>query len=257
MSSAAVLTALLGLGIGFATSGQIPHDTRTHEGATISRTAQGPASTIKARLLDALNSASSDIVVTNGVLADGQTAERWANADNTRSVEVISGEGEWPDSENLTTWDDAIGMTSLTIYPATKTWTETVQGGPDGPRPTAPASIREQLNDGVYNVVGSGEVVDGHDTIELSSTGDDHLTSDLWVDSTNYLPVRESSSDGTGVPINSVDWTYLAPSPAALRSLQLVVPAGYTKVMAPPTATTTTTGNSPSDLGSGEDSNDT
>ena len=238
---AAVAAGAVGIAIGVSTSrtttiNTASHPPSTRSGAISLHTSSG----IRARLLSALDAASGDIVVTHGLLADGQTADRWANADNTRSVEIVSGAGEWPDSENLTTWDPTTGSTSLTIYPATKTWRETTQG-PNGARPIAPASIREQLANGVYTVVGTGQSIDGHNTIELSATSDDHGTSYLWVDSTTYLPVREASS-GASDPTNDVDWTYLAPTPSALEKLQITVPVGYTQVLCPPNTAASSSG---------------
>jgi hypothetical protein len=238
---AVLVAGAAGIAIGGATSRPtvtiaLRHPPASRSGAVT----QHHSSEIRARLLDALDAASSDVVGTHAVLADGQTADRWANADNTRSVEIISGTGEWPDSENLTTWDPTTGTTSLTIYRATRTWRETTQG-PNGPRPIAPPSIRQQVADGVYSVVATGEIVDGHSTIELSSTSDDHVTSYLWVDGATDLPVQEASSSATA-PTSDVDWTYLAPTPAALAKLQLAVPAGYVQVSCPPDAGASNTG---------------
>ena len=221
----------LAVGIGFAvapshpTTGALTHPP--------SRSGIGPASGVRARLLAALDAASGDVVGTESVLANGGSAERWADADNTRSVETVFAADGLPLSENLTTWSETTGTTSITIYPATRTWHETTEG-PNGPRPIAPPSIRQQVADGVYFVVATGQSVDGHTTIELSSTSDDHVTSYLWVDSSTYLPVRESNSGGVGVPTGEVNWTYLPPSPSALAKLQLTVPAGYTQVSCPP-----------------------
>jgi hypothetical protein len=194
--------------------------------------------TIKARLLNALDGASDDVVETRTVISDGQVVDRFANGDNTRSVSYDSGYGMEPAENSLVTYGPS-GTTITVVYPATKTYVVEQPSAKDSAVPIAPPSIRDQIADGVLTVVSSGQQIDGHDTIELTDTnaGATAGISHLWVDSSTYLPVRQILGLPSGMTGDSsqTDWTYYPPSSASLAKLQLSIPPDYSEVSTPPT----------------------
>lgn len=211
-----------------------------HADRSASRVAQPPARTgsaIKARLLSAIDATSDEVIETHTVISDGQVINEWANGNNTQSVTYDSGYGIEPAQNSLAVVGPS-GTTVTIIYPSTKTWT-VIPPDPSNPNhPIAPPSLRDQIAAGVLTVVGTHVAVDGHDTIEVTDakSGPNSGVSHLWIDSTKYLPIRQTLVPAPGVSGDSsqTDWTYFSYDSAA-KNLELPVPASYTQVSSPPT----------------------
>jgi hypothetical protein len=233
-------------GVGVAVAGAVVTAAVLSFGASPSRpvisgthTAPLPAtSTIKARLLSALDGASDDVVETRTVISDGQVFDRFANGDNTRSVSYDTGYDMEPAENSLVIYGPS-GNTITVVYPATKTYVVEQPSAKDSAVPIAPPSIRDQIAEGVLTVVSSGQQIDGHDTIELTdaNAGSTAGINHLWVDSSTYLPVRQIIGLPSGMTGDSsqTDWTYYPPSSASLAKLQLSIPPDYSEVSTPPT----------------------
>jgi hypothetical protein len=152
-------------------------------------------------------------------------------------VTYDSGYGAEPPQNSLAVVGPS-GTTVTIVYPSTKTWT-VISPDPSNPNhPIAPPSLRDQIAAGVLTVVGTNVTVDGHNTIEVANanSGPNSGVSYLWIDSTTYLPIRQTLAPGPGVAGDSsqTDWTYFAPDSAA-KNLELLIPGDFTQVSSPPT----------------------
>jgi hypothetical protein len=100
------------------------------------------------------------------------------------------------------------------------------------PSSLTPAQIQAEVQAGTLHVIGGQQLVDGHQTIELSGFAAQAAPAfgafDLWIDASTYLPVRSSTtrSDRTGTATSDFEW--LAPSAANLAQLQVTVPPAFT-----------------------------
>lgn len=213
---------------------------RTHPsgGLRLAVAPKASGTTVRARLIDALTNASRDVIETRTAISDGQRIDQWSNGAGTTYRSVVSAHHEEPTTEALTTISSS-GTTSTVLYPATHTWdvehgtsTQPAQG-------ITAASIEAQVSSGALRVVGAGGTIEGHDTTELALPASASMVEYLYVDSSSYLPVRLTLAPPAGVsgPSSEEDWTYYAPTRAALAELTMPIPGGYTQTSTPPTTT--------------------
>ncbi|HEV2378029.1 MAG TPA: hypothetical protein VGS19_38435 [Streptosporangiaceae bacterium] len=105
----------------------------------------------------------------------------------------------------------------------------------------SPSFIRRELACGGYRVTGH-QFVNGRDALKLvqQGLGQSSLYGiTLWVDPVTYLPLRALQTHTAGLygqPLKiaiQTDFHWLPATPARLRALQVVVPAGYKHVRPP------------------------
>jgi hypothetical protein len=99
----------------------------------------------------------------------------------------------------------------------------------EGP-PRTPTEIKKALASGIFHVdEGKQPVVNGHRTIQLSSTRPDPVLGSftIWVDAASYLPVRISASDDAKIRFVGADLEWLPRDSASLANLNLAIPPGF------------------------------
>jgi hypothetical protein len=94
----------------------------------------------------------------------------------------------------------------------------------------SPASLARGIAEGEWRVVHRARIA-GQPAIELSETnrGPDHimpLPTLLWVNARTHLPIRMVNGVGHAT-VTTNEWTYLRPTTANLRLLQVPIPPGY------------------------------
>lgn len=94
----------------------------------------------------------------------------------------------------------------------------------------SPASLARGITEGEWRVVHRTRI-EGQPAIELSETnrGPDHiepLPTLLWVNAHTHLPIRMVNGVGHAT-VSTNEWTYLRPTTANLRLLQVPIPPGY------------------------------
>ena len=94
----------------------------------------------------------------------------------------------------------------------------------------SPASLARGIAQGEWRVVHRTRI-EGQPAIELSETnrGPDHiepLPTLLWVNAHTHLPIRMVNGVGHAT-VSTNEWTYLRPTPANLKLLQVPIPPGY------------------------------
>ena len=96
------------------------------------------------------------------------------------------------------------------------------------------AGIRAEVANGQFTVIGRTEL-NGRQAIELKinvppiNEAPPHTTAArLWVDATTYLPMREFVRMSNGQQ-NVTDYIFLRPTPENLAKVRPVIPAGYTR----------------------------
>ena len=94
----------------------------------------------------------------------------------------------------------------------------------------SPASLARGIAEGEWRVVHRTRI-EGQPAIELSETnrGPDHiepLPTLLWVNAQTHLPIRMVNGVGHST-VTTNEWTYLRPTPANLKLLQVPIPPGY------------------------------
>lgn len=117
--------------------------------------------------------------------------------------------------------------------------TETMAWGAGGLTAPTPATIRHELADGQFTLIGS-QTVHGQRLLELrggywfgqhTASGKDVLT--LWVSAATYLPVRSIADDALGGGASSPplysQFSWLPPTAANLAALRPAIPAGFTQ----------------------------
>lgn len=103
------------------------------------------------------------------------------------------------------------------------------------------AAIRAEVATGDWSVVGHG-VVNGHQAIELRwkhgigpRSGTETGTLELWVDATNFLPLKEILNETGSLKQYAVDtYQFLPPTPANLATFHVAIPPGFTRYTPPP-----------------------
>jgi hypothetical protein len=171
-------------------------------------------------------------------------AERFTSRDP--SGNVISDESSTGANDTATS--------TVVDYPDNAWWTLTNDPADRGDPGfgTDPASLRQQLADGDLVKVGT-DTIDGQPAIHLrypspvlSIDGKTAYTdtSDIWVDETSYLPIREVGSNRVGVANregsqwqSTLQWSDMPPA-----SVDVPIPAGFTHLSGPPPNLLTTTG---------------
>ncbi len=130
----------------------------------------------------------------------------------------------------------------MVIYPES-VWTTTTSPdiGASSHRSDVAGSFRRMVADGVFTLVGR-ETIDGENVLDLrhqvtmpagngpipAPVALRELTTDLWVDASTYLPVRQTTRNGTGVVTQTSTYTFVPRTAANLANLNLVVPPGFT-----------------------------
>jgi hypothetical protein len=224
---AAALVVLLG------THAAAPRPGPEGSGLGAATTAISAGRTLHARLLSAIESAQSDIVEIRSTIYPRpqyptRIVTRWSNGLGTDvRTSDTGGDRLQPPDTSLTTVSGS-GTMTITLYPLTKMFTEVHQASTIGNPPLDGASFRASIA-GADHVIGSGEIVNGHRTIELT---DREHTMVLWVDSSTYLPVR--AVRGSGSRASTTDWTYYSPTSTALDQLRLTIPTDYRRVSVAP-----------------------
>lgn len=98
----------------------------------------------------------------------------------------------------------------------------------------AAATLRTALRCGQFTLAGTSRV-DGIEALELkpvpSAAGFDSVT--IWVDPSSYLPVRSVATLTRLRGTVRVDYQWLKPTKANVAELDVMIPAGFTKVPAP------------------------
>jgi hypothetical protein len=94
----------------------------------------------------------------------------------------------------------------------------------------SPASLARGIAEGEWRVLHRTRI-QGQPAIELSETnrGPDHiepLPTLLWVNAHTHLPIRMVNGVGHAT-VSTNEWTYLRPTTANLKLLQVPIPPGY------------------------------
>lgn len=149
-------------------------------------------------------------------------------------------------SEESTTGTTATATRTFVDYAEQAWWSWTLDNEPAGATASGldPASLREQLADGDLVKVGD-EDINGQAAIHLRYAspvltlgGQTVYTdaTDLWVDATSFLPIREVGVSGAGDADPEADswqstfqWSHTPPSSVAAQ-----IPAGFTHLPGPP-----------------------
>jgi hypothetical protein len=218
---------------------------------------------------DALNAAAPGtiaqmtITTSGGPRGTATAAEEWSNGEQWRSV-LYSSPGH-------PVYDEGYSSTSgytLVSYP-TRTWArQTGLGLPYAPFSGSPPSVkhgcgvalgrfpvlfrlglpgtststsslpmtvatalRAAVSCGSLAVAGR-QVVDGTETIKLTSRPGSLISETIWVSPDTYLPVRVVTSSPAGLPPvqQTADFTWLEPTAQNQAKLTVPVPAGFRKV---------------------------
>ncbi len=130
-------------------------------------------------------------------------------------------------------------QTLITVNYDRKCWSK-VRAPYEGDVPldiTDADSVRKAIGDGTVELLGN-EKVDGVDTLHLRLTGPHSMYRiDMWVDSTAYLPVRETAARGDGEKepfldstTNTTTYTWLPRTGENLARLVLTPPPGFRQV---------------------------
>jgi hypothetical protein len=217
---------------------------------------------------DALSAAAPGTIAQMTITTSGgprgtATAEEWSNGEQWRSV-LYSSPGHPVYDEG---YSSASGYT-LVSYP-TKSWAQQAGLGlPYAPFSKSPASVKQGCGKalGAFPVlfrlglpgtststsslpmtvatalraavscgsltVDGRQVVDGTETIKLTSRPGSLITETIWVSPDTYLPVRVMTSSPAGLPPvqQTADFTWLPPTAQNLAKLTVPVPAGFRKV---------------------------
>jgi hypothetical protein len=129
----------------------------------------------------------------------------------------------------------------MVIYPGHAWMTTTFPNHGEAHRHDLADSLRQMVADGVFTLVGRG-TIDGENVLHLQRevtlpAGNGpvpapeslrKLITDLWVDASTFLPVRQTTENGTGIVTQTSTYTFLPRTAANLANLKLVVPPGFT-----------------------------
>jgi hypothetical protein len=92
-------------------------------------------------------------------------------------------------------------------------------------------ALKQAIDEGRMELIGA-ETIDGKPThhLRLFATRRGYQI-DLWVDSTSYLPVRETSTviDGPDKPVMTSDYTWLPRTEENLAKLELTPPPDFVR----------------------------
>ena len=230
------LAAVAGVAaIALAVASAQPGVTRSPRASAVPKVS---AKTIEARTLAAISSAAPDSVLRTVVVtaagvsrytvdAPGQATERVRTNKAGRTTEVTAIRQD-PGTAGV--------YQMITIDFVSRTWSETDLHAPS----TAPAienpakAIAAQLHqdetvgtNGHARVVGTA-IIDGQRAYTILLTGPGAPPSKLWISQATSLPIKAASQGA------DVTYHWSAPSAGAAASLWPSIPAGSTKVAAPP-----------------------
>jgi hypothetical protein len=94
--------------------------------------------------------------------------------------------------------------------------------------------VRKEIAQGYLHVDGP-TTVSGKKAIKLSLQGVHGNTSTVWVDASTYLPIKSvSQSSGRTTQTITTDYQMLPSTPSNMASLNVPVPAGFTRTATPP-----------------------
>ena len=197
-AAAGIAAAVVGAVV-VATGGGPARTDRDGSGLRLASAPQPRGTTIKARLISAIEGLDDDVIESTTTWSDGEYLDIWANGNGTVTRTAQSG---WP--ETLATVGST-GTTFEAVYPADKTWTTTTYAD------TEPLGLVGTIDE-LQQQVQSGSL------------------SDLWVNALTDLPVREAAP---GAATGATEWAYYTPTPNALAELTLQIPSGFTEVPFP------------------------
>lgn len=226
-AAAGIAAAVVGAVV-VATGGGPARTDRDGSGLRLASAPQPRGTTIKARLISAIEGLDDDVIESTTTWSDGEYLDIWANGNGTVTRTAQSG---WP--ETLATVGST-GTTFEAVYPADKTWTTTTYADtePLGLVGTID-ELQQQVQSGSLSELAANVSVDGQVTDEylladppLPASAD----SDLWVNALTDLPVREAAP---GAATGATEWAYYTPTPNALAELTLQIPSGFTEVPFP------------------------
>ena len=249
------LRAALALGAAGAVAALAVIVAAAHGPATKAKTTPiaAPASTLRTRLLAAIDTTSGDLLYAHSSQGAGDGTWQWpAYPQPGQGVHLrILGQ-----DSNGTVFKD--GEYSFTMPPGNDTSSDLDQGGLQLSGslmavnhfrhvwgvwhgqfvlgfPLDAVGIRAEIASGQFTVVGPTEL-NGQQAIELQinvAANDEappHVTAArLWVDATTYLPMQQYLLMSNGQQ-DVTDYTFLLPTPQNLANLRPVIPPGYTQV---------------------------
>jgi hypothetical protein len=168
------------------------------------------------------------------IQSNGFRTESWTDVSTGQRRSISTKDGR-PTIENV--FSSVDGKAHIdTVFYVTKTWITNIPGFPAGDGQTVTQyaqSYRDQVARGMYKIVGHDRIR-GHETVQLERTlsmtmqpGLNTITTDLWVDTLTYLPVRQRSSMSASSSVQEIAYDWLPRTPENLVNLALVVPDGF------------------------------